>query len=96
MDDEIRSTSSEDDSPESMSLATYTERAYLTTPCTLLTTARCPILPTAKAGSAPHHLRHERAGSEQSGQVRKSARTVGDVLGKFIPTATAPATKPWC
>ena len=29
MDDDIQSASSEGDSPESMSLATYTERAYL-------------------------------------------------------------------
>ena len=27
---------------------------------------------------------------------KKSARTVGDVLGKFHPTATPPATRPWC
>ena len=47
MDDEIRSTSSEDDSPESMSLATYTERAYLDYSMYVINDRKLSILLTA-------------------------------------------------
>jgi topoisomerase-4 subunit A len=35
-------------------------------------------------------------GLKAASKHKKSARTVGDVLGKFTPTATRPATRPWC
>ena len=38
-----------------------------------------------QARAAAHHLRHERAGSVGAVQAQKSARTVGDVLGKYHP-----------
>jgi topoisomerase-4 subunit A len=35
-------------------------------------------------------------GLKATAKYKKSARTVGDVLGKFTPTGIRPATKPWC
>ena len=86
MDDEIRSTSSEDDSPESMSLATYTERAYLDYSMYVINDR---ALPHIADGLKPVQRRIIYAMSElglnSQAKYAKSARTVGDVLGKFHP-----------
>ena len=86
MDDEIRSTSSEGDSPESMSLATYTERAYLDYSMYVINDR---ALPHIADGLKPVQRRIIYAMSElglnSQAKYAKSARTVGDVLGKFHP-----------
>jgi len=86
MDDEIQSTSSEDDSPESMSLATYTERAYLDYSMYVINDR---ALPHIADGLKPVQRRIIYAMSElglnSQAKYAKSARTVGDVLGKFHP-----------
>ena len=86
MDDEIQSTSSEGDSPESMSLATYTERAYLDYSMYVINDR---ALPHIADGLKPVQRRIIYAMSElglnSQAKYAKSARTVGDVLGKFHP-----------
>ncbi|MBL6708751.1 MAG: DNA topoisomerase IV subunit A [Pseudomonadales bacterium] len=86
MDDEIQSTSSEGDSTESMSLATYTERAYLDYSMYVINDR---ALPHIADGLKPVQRRIIYAMSElglnSQAKYAKSARTVGDVLGKFHP-----------
>ena len=58
-------------------------------------------LPDARDGLKPVHRRvlfsmHEQ-GYGASGSYRKSARVVGDVIGKYHPhTETSRSTTPWC
>ena len=56
-------------------------------------------LPDVRDGLKPVHRRilytmHER-GNDPSHPYRKSADTVGAVLGSYHPTATPPSTTPW-
>ena len=86
MDDEIQSTPLGDDSRESMSLATYTERAYLDYSMYVINDR---ALPHIADGLKPVQRRIIYAMSElglnSQAKYAKSARTVGDVLGKFHP-----------
>ena len=86
MDDEIQPTSSGSDAPESMSLATYTERAYLDYSMYVINDR---ALPHIADGLKPVQRRIIYAMSElglnSQAKYAKSARTVGDVLGKFHP-----------
>ena len=86
MDDEIQSTALGGDSPESMSLATYTERAYLDYSMYVINDR---ALPHIADGLKPVQRRIIYAMSElglnSQAKYAKSARTVGDVLGKFHP-----------
>ena len=91
MDDEIQSTptgpnSSGNDASESMSLATYTERAYLDYSMYVINDR---ALPHIADGMKPVQRRIIYAMSElglnNQAKYAKSARTVGDVLGKFHP-----------
>ena len=57
-------------------------------------------LPDVRDGLKPVHRRilytmHER-GNDPSHPYRKSADTVGAVLGSYPPTATHRSTTPWC
>ena len=57
-------------------------------------------LPDVRDGLKPVHRRilytmHER-GNDPSHAYRKSADTVGAVLGSYHPTAMPPCTTPWC
>ena len=86
MDDEIQPTGADGDSPESMSLATYTERAYLDYSMYVINDR---ALPHIADGLKPVQRRIIYAMSElglnSQAKYAKSARTVGDVLGKFHP-----------
>ena len=86
MDDEIQPTGSDGDSPESMSLVTYTERAYLDYSMYVINDR---ALPHIADGLKPVQRRIIYAMSElglnSQAKYAKSARTVGDVLGKFHP-----------
>ena len=86
MDDEIQSSPSEGDASESMSLATYTERAYLDYSMYVINDR---ALPHIADGLKPVQRRIIYAMSElglnNQAKYAKSARTVGDVLGKFHP-----------
>ena len=86
MDDEIQPTGADGDSPESMSLATYTERAYLDYSMYVINDR---ALPHIADGLKPVQRRIIYAmgelGLNSQAKYAKSARTVGDVLGKFHP-----------
>ena len=57
-------------------------------------------LPDVRDGLKPVHRRilysMRESGYDWNKPYRKSARVVGDVMGRYHPTATPRSTTPWC
>ena len=81
---------------EQLSLRDYAEKAYLDYSMYVILDR---ALPHIGDGLKPVQRRIVYAMSElglkASAKYKKSARTVGDVIGKFHPTVTALPTKRW-
>lgn len=74
------------DMAERLALHEFTENAYLNYSMYVISGQGVAVYRGwPEARSAPHRLCDVRAGAECDRQVQKSARTVGDVLGKYHP-----------
>ena len=82
---------------EQLSLRDYAEKAYLDYSMYVILDR---ALPHIGDGLKPVQRRIVYAMSElglkATAKYKKSARTVGDVIGKFIPTAIALPMRRWC
>ena len=87
----------DNDGIEQVSLMQYAEKAYLDYSMYVILDR---ALPHVGDGLKPVQRRIVYAMSElglkSSAKFKKSARTVGDVIGKFHPMATARSMKRWC
>ena len=90
-------THAESGETETVALQTYTEKAYLDYSMYVINDR---ALPHIGDGLKPVQRRiiyaMSQLGLDAGSKFVKSARTIGDVLGKFHRTATRPATKRWC
>jgi topoisomerase-4 subunit A len=82
---------------EQLSLRDYAEKAYLDYSMYVILDR---ALPHVGDGLKPVQRRIVYAMSElglkATAKYKKSARTVGDVIGKFTLMVTAPPMRPWC
>ena len=85
-----------DDGVEQIALRSYTQQAYLNYSMYVINDR---ALPSIGDGLKPVQRRIIYAMSElglkASAKFKKSARTIGDVIGKFHRTVIPPAMKPW-
>ena len=85
------------DMAERLALHEFTENAYLNYSMYVIMDR---ALPHIGDGLKPVQRRiiyaMSELGLDADSKHKKSARTVGDVLGKFTPTVIRRVTKPWC
>lgn len=85
-----------EDGVEQIALKNYTQQAYLNYSMYVINDR---ALPNLGDGLKPVQRRIVYAMSElglkAAAKFKKSARTIGDVIGKFHPTAMLPVMKPW-
>jgi len=86
-----------DEGVEQIALGSYTRQAYLNYSMYVINDR---ALPHIGDGLKPVQRRIVYAMSElglkASAKFKKSARTIGDVIGKFHLMVTPPVMRPWC